>query len=253
MKWVLRIAILLVIVVIAVLVFMPGPFVKPMATKVASNTLKVPVTMDKLSASLFGGRVGLAELEVGNPEGYSKPFLVRIGGLDVQARLMTFMGDVAEIPTIVIDGLHLIIESKGGKTNVNTILDNLSGGEEAPTEEPKDGGEGMKFKIGSIMLKNTVIEISTGVIDDIKLSVTELELKNIGTDKENGANLKEVLSVITKALAAKAVEMSGALSKEIQGILKDGGITDGLNSAIEGGTEKVLEGVKDPINKLFNR
>ncbi len=250
-KWILRIFLILVVLIIVVVLFFLGPIVKPPATAVASSVMGVDVTMDKLSVSPLKGSVGLMSMRIGNPQGYETDHFVNLEKMSASSRITSFLGSVVSIKEVIIDGLSINIESKGGKTNMKVIMDNLdksSGGAATTTDAPAE--EGKKFRIDRILLKNISVTLTTGVIKNIKLTVSELEVKNIGTDQDTGTSLKNVIKPILTALASKIAEGSKELGKDVQKALGDSGITEGLSDIGKSGA-KAIEKATDPLKNLF--
>ena len=255
MKKLLIILGVVVLLILIAVIFLPGPIARPVAQKVATSTLKVDVGIEKLTASLFSGSVGLAGLDVGNPEGFEKDFLTQISKIEVDAKITSFMGDTAVIENVLLEGMELNIESKGGKTNISALLKNLEGDSEASTEEEPEG-EGMKFQIKLITLKDIKVVFSSAITGAVKLTITELQVKDVGSE-DNGAALKDVLKIVLKKVAAKAMD----LGKDLTGALGDqfkkidmGSLGDSLGDVGKGigdGGKNILEGIKNPVKDLF--
>ena len=82
-------------------------------------------TLGAIDLSLFSGRLALDELSSQNPEGFrDEPFLaLGKGVLDVETA--SLFGDRIEIPSILLEGITLNIEKRGGSTNYGAILEHL--------------------------------------------------------------------------------------------------------------------------------
>ncbi|MBL9132849.1 MAG: hypothetical protein JNG86_16695, partial [Verrucomicrobiaceae bacterium] len=80
MKWIIRIAILLALVIAALLWFgysQIGTLIKYGIETAGPQVLKVPVTVRKVGVS-FSGSGSVEDLELGNPEGFTGPKSLKV-------------------------------------------------------------------------------------------------------------------------------------------------------------------------------
>ena len=249
-KWILRIGIVVFVLLVIVILF----FLGPVATSVGSSTMGVQVSMDSLSASPLKGSVGLDNLLVANPEGYESEFFINLKKLLAAARVTSFLGDTVKIRNVNVDELTIYIESKGGKTNLSKILDNLDkGGAESTGEKDEEASsEGTNFVIEELRLTNIKVILMPEIIKKVSLTIGELVLNNIGTE-DKGASLSEVISKTLAGIASKAMELSKNLGKEVQDALKSSGISDSVSGAVKKAGEagkKAIDKISNPLKKI---
>ncbi|MDZ7815768.1 MAG: AsmA family protein [Planctomycetota bacterium] len=185
MKWVFRIFVVVVLLFILALLFLPGTIARPIAERVASNKMKVDVGIGGLSASVFSSSVGLSGLDVGNPEGFDSDKMMSVKEIKAQANIMSFLTSVIEIPSVNLDGLDMLIENKGFKNNVKTLMNNLKG--EGGEGDAESSGEGKKFKIDKIVITNAKVTFKTGVVPAASVTIDELVVEDIGHFRGHGS------------------------------------------------------------------
>ncbi len=249
-KLLIAAAVLLVVAAVVVLFFL-GPIVRPIAEAQGTRTLGTKVSLDSLSISPLAGSVKMADLTVANPEGFHEgPFLL-MERFRASAALGSMLSSVVELPEVVVDGLQLEIEAKGGKTNLGAILAKLdeSGGGEGEAQGESEGGK--RFRIKKLELKNIRVSMRSDLAGRVKLSVGDFELHNIGTHKSTGATLSQVLSAVFKALASKIGDAAGKLGGEAKKMFEEGGFLDDLGKAGSKGGKNIIEKVKKPLKNLF--
>ena len=116
MKWIKRLVILFVILlVVGVGLFylaLDG-IVKSVVEKQGTEQLNVPVTLEAVSLGLIHGSLGLDNLAIGSPSGFSAPQMMSVGKLSVDSGgVSNLRGNPIHITSIVIDSPKLVIEQK---------------------------------------------------------------------------------------------------------------------------------------------
>ena len=103
--------------------------------KVGTDTLKVDVTVEKVSFSVTGGWLKLKGLKVANPEGYEYENLLELGSGEVEMNIKSLLTDKIVIENITLDNVSLVIEQKEiVHNNLQEILDSLPTPEEEKTQ-----------------------------------------------------------------------------------------------------------------------
>ena len=80
--------------------------------KVGTDTLKVDVTVEKVSFSVTGGWLKLKGLKVANPEGYEYENLLELGSGEVEMNIKSLLSDKIVIENIKLDTVAVVIEQK---------------------------------------------------------------------------------------------------------------------------------------------
>jgi hypothetical protein len=175
------------------------------------------VTVGSVDLSVLSGEGGLEDLAVANPEGFSAPHVLDVGGVDVRLdpwSVLDAEGPVdvhaAELrdATVTVEAYAL-----GLKTNVGMLKENIDsflGAKRADDEEGADGaaGEGgaeRRLRIERVSLKNARVQVVFhGPMRTFKRSVglTDFELHDLGG--REGAPAKEIAREVFMAVGAKA-------------------------------------------------
>jgi uncharacterized protein involved in outer membrane biogenesis len=144
-----------IVVVLFVIAFIGMPFLlssEPGRAKiesVLSEALHRPVSIGKLDVGLFYSSVELQRFSIGNPEGYPKGDLFQADTIKLDVPLTDAIGGHFR-GTLKGDGLELLLQRKGGGTNLDGLGGAKGGGageptgkpEEQPKEKtPREGGE----------------------------------------------------------------------------------------------------------------
>lgn len=276
-KWILLAIVALVVIAVIIVYVNLNGIVRSTVEKQATASLNVPTTLKGATVSIFGGEVALNNFDVGSPQGFKAPALMSLGGLDVKVKLSELREDPLRVSRINITDPKMVIEMQGMDFNIKKFMDNLPAGEEKPT----DGKEPMKLIINDLKVEGAqvvfrpdvaAVSALPGIGDALKgmkqeyvLSIPTLELSGIGTAEgnQNGAAIKEVVSLLVTSLASKAAqsdqlppELRNVLSLNVDDITKMlkekvgaeinkqiGKVTEDLSKKVGGDVGKALEGV----------
>jgi len=266
--------ILLVAVVLLLLAFFAGLMLLDRGAalaveKGATHALAVPTEVGSVSIRPFRGSIGLAELSVANPEGFSAQPCLALGSGSMNVDLSSLMKDTVEVPSLELSGVHLRLEGRGMKTNYGALLDNLKrldGGEAgkpdgAPSESQK------RFIVRELVIRDVLVEADYELDSPLgqvasshtSVSLPEIRLSNLG----NGESLDlaqlsaEIFRALIQAAASGQVsglsgDIVGDLKKSLEGFksgAKDSGGLEQLGRDLEAGTKDAVKGVKDLFKK----
>lgn len=214
MKWVKRILVVLIILLIVFAVaihFYLDSMIKTAVEKAGPVALDVPVTLESVSVALLKGDVYLNDLIIGNPEGFESPYLFKLGKLDLDIDTTTLASD-----TIVIKRIHIInpeISYEQGLTgnNISALLKNLEG-EESAEEEPEEEAEvqkpeadekpSKKIVIEDFLLAETRLKVSIKAAGGKQLSIPlpPIHLTDLGKESD-GASPAELMDSVIGAIS----------------------------------------------------
>ncbi len=215
--------------------------------------------------SITGGSVGLDELTVANPPGFSEGNAIRVGDLGVKTDVGSLMSDVIEVEFIDIESPELTLELSTGGTNLGALLDHLderakslSSGESKPEPEPAaedDGKPGKKLKVGRVTIDGAKVHLKQSVLLSAGTTVElpKLELKDIGGGGET-VTLPQLFEQILGAIMA-ATAKTGALPTDLQGLLDREIAKEALANVrqtvdqMSGELKKAAEGLTEGIEK----
>jgi AsmA protein len=146
---------------------------------------------------LFRPAVTIQELSVGNPEGFSEQPLLRADGVSAQVALLPLLSRRMEIRSFTLNQPHLVVERNAqGRTNVESLLEQMSKSEEPPAPEnagPAEGGT--ELSIESLQLNSGTIEyLGAGEAEaPVRLRDINLSLTNFSADRSCQMALRALL------------------------------------------------------------
>ncbi len=117
--------VVLVAGVFFLVMFYGSSIVSSSVEKYGPDYTKTSVTLDDVSFSPVGGKVGLSGLTVGSPEGFDAEKIFSFSDVKVTLDSGSLFSDVVEIQEVRITDPELVVEYKNGKLNFNALMENL--------------------------------------------------------------------------------------------------------------------------------
>ena len=222
MKWIRRIilaVVLLVVIVVVVIYLNVGRIVRTAVQTQASSSLNLQTTLDSVSLSLFGGKLGLHQLDVASPQGYSAPHMLEVGDTNVAVSYGQLRNQPVHVASITIDKPTLVIEQQNGVLNFKKAMDQMPKSDTTSSS----GQESMKLVIDELTVKDAQVVIRPnlpGMSNEITVPVSSIVMKNVGSGDgaQNGAAMKDVVMQVITALAGNA-SGSGALPAQLKELM----------------------------------
>jgi len=218
MKWIIRIVLILVVVVllgvIAGFVFI-DQITGTAIRKGSAYATGVETSLASADVGVFSGELTLSELVIGNPEGYELPTFFELGHGHVDVSLGSLMGsDTIEIPNVTLSEITLQIEKKDGKANFQVILDNLEklSGESEAESEPKEAGRSLA--INELRLENITVVIK-GYPAPSPIKIDAIVLNNVPEDATSGATIADVTGIVIVAVIKSTLNNVAGLPDEL--------------------------------------
>jgi hypothetical protein len=223
----------------------------------------VPTQLQSANVSLLSGAVSLRQFDVGSPEGFKAPAMMSLGGVSVDTSLGELRSDPIRVSSIDIKDPKLVIEMQGMNFNIKKFMDSLPAGEDKPTPE---GGKPLKLIINDLKVNGAQVVFrpdaaalsalpgldKANLKSEYVLTIPPLELKDIGTGEgnQNGAAVKEIVTLLVTQLATKAAQ-SDQLPEEIRAMLSMNvdQITELAKAKIGAEVNKQLEKLSGEISK----
>jgi hypothetical protein len=229
--------IIILIVVLAIAYFLRNYLVKRAIEAGSTYALGVETNLGSASLNISGGSLGLSNLEVKNPEGFStKDFMsLRHGSIDVDAG--SVLDKEVKIDSLIIEGVNLNLEQIEKEGNYQILLDNIK------RQDFSSSGESHKFRINLIALRDINV---TGSLDllgkrvEKSFKLDNISLSNIGND--NGAKISEVMAAVIKTLITKALASGSGLLPE--------GFGENLSNLKDQGIETIKTEAADKLKDL---
>jgi len=225
-KWIVLSIIVLVVIVVAGVLLKLDEIVRRTVETQASSSLNVQTTLKSASVSLLGGSVKLGDLDINAPAGFKTPRMLSLGGIGVGVKVSELRDEPIKISTIDITDPKMVIEMSGTDFNIKKFMDGL----------PPSQAEPMKLVIGTLNVTGAQVTLRpdlaalsavpglgknlSALKQEYTISIPPLKLENIGTadGNQNGAAIKEVVSLLITQLAAKASQ-SDQLPPELRQVL----------------------------------
>ncbi|WP_428938834.1 hypothetical protein [Fontivita pretiosa] len=217
LKWIVLAVVVLVVVVIGAVWLNLNGIVRRTVQAQASSSLDLQTTVGGANVSLIGGNVRLNDLQVASPDGFQSPRMFTLGSIFVDTSFGELRSDPIRVSQIQIDKPTLVIEQSGGKFNFQVLTEKQS---KAP---PPDSGEPIRLIINQLAVNDAQVVLRPGIpglAQEINLTIPSFALREIGTGEgaNNGAAIKEVVSLLVTTLAQKASE-SDKLPEDVRRLL----------------------------------
>ncbi len=214
MKWIVRIGILLVLIVVVLAVVgyvMIDKITKTAIEKGGTYAMGVETKLDDVSMGLFSGEMSMNGLSVANPEGFNAEHFLKLGDGHVKVTVGSLMSDKVEVPTLNLNNIEIVLEKNKGKANYDVILENLAklGGEDEGAVQ--DTEEGKKFVVNELLITN--VKVKAEVVGDLSttIEIPEIKLTDIGSDSDKGVLLKDLSGIVVAAILKSVASLPGDL------------------------------------------
>ncbi len=219
--------------------------------KFGPKVLGVDTSVQRVYLSPAQGRVTLEGLHVGNPEGFNTDGIFDLSKVDVDLSMRSLFSDPIVVSHVMVDGMEVTYEQGLLRSNVGTLIDNLSGekkpdDKEEPEEpEEKAEGEGRKLIIEKFSLANSKVRVAmTGMMGlGVPIPLPSMELEGIGA-KSGGATGKDVALELLK-------DIGGLVTGTVTGV--GGAVADGakaVGGAVADGAGVAVDAVSDGAKAL---
>lgn len=245
-KFVKLLVVLLVVIVIVgiVAVLYVDSYAKSAVQSGASDALGVQTTLEDMDIHIFAGQANMVGLHVNNVEGYQEDYFLKLAQGDMVVALGSLTGDKLIVPNVVLTGVRLNVEKDGAKANYRTILDNLKTDETEPTAQKT----GRKYVIENLSIRDIEVRVRMDSTYNDTIKVPDIELKNIGSDTDNGVVMSELTGMMTKTILTHVVASAGrlpfaiaeGLTDELQDLTALGGDIAGQ---MGGEAQRIIQGM----------
>jgi hypothetical protein len=243
MKWFVRIAVALMLLVVALVVaarLYIESFVIEAAEAAGPSVLGVPIQIEQAKFRLLRGHMTLRAFVLGNPKGFKTKHAISVGEITVDLDIRTLLSDTIVIKRVYVDTPDIAYELRLGKSNLGRILEQASGPAEG-TPEPEMKAEpaaeetgGRKVVIEDLLIERGRVHIAAMVTmgASAPIPLPTIHLTNIGKEQQG----ESPSGVIRQVLGA----IAGTVTKVVTGTV--GLVGDGAKAAGRG-TSKVVGGV----------
>lgn len=222
LRTLLLIAIVMVVLIVGLVLFL-GPIIKTGAEQFGPKVLGVPVTVENVSVNVLAGSVGLKNLRVGNPAGYSSDPMFALGELRLGVDLASLPGkDPIQVREVAIINPRISYETANGISNVDALKAKLrKPGSPEPEKQPEAKPAASQPAPRKVVIKR--FECRGGVVSvrtrltlgkAIALPLPPVVATNIGA-KSGGATVAEATGEMLDELAGGVTSAVGDAGKAV--------------------------------------
>jgi hypothetical protein len=258
MKWLIRIAVLLAVLIMAALWFGYSQIDRLIKLGIEKGTppvVQTDVTVQSVKLSPFSG-VGVIEgFEIGNPKGFTGARAVRLGKAEVALDTSSVSNEKIVIQHIRITDPEINLEAGPGGTNLKHIADNAKNfvsrqtaatadKTSAPPSDESKPKKSVKLQVNELLITGAKLSASAAGIApgaDARVTLPEIRLTNLGSGTA-GISPAELTALILSRISTDAAKASA--SGQLKNMLQGSGAkieTDGLKNGVDG------------IKKLFGK
>ncbi len=244
---ILAVVIIAVAIVLIQLGSIASSVVKNAINEYGPQMTQTAVSVEDVSIQPYIGSATIADLKVGNPEGYKAPDAFTLKKIHVSLSPTSLLSDTIKIHTIEIEEPIFVYESNLLSSNISKLMDNIKANtgktdkeaeKAAEKEEPgTDAGTQQKqFVINKLKVTGGTVQIGVlGQSSTVKLP--EIDLENFSPEGITAAQASnEIMNAILSKVIVAATDLAAKAATDPTGTAK--GITDtALDTAGDVGKE----------------
>lgn len=174
---------------------------------VGSDALKTSVSLAGVDIQLISGRGSLKSFHIANYPGFSQKNLIEINEITLDLDIAKLKPELIVIDNLTIDGVAILAEQVGTKTNLQALLDALpkSDSNASDSKKPSDGGPVQRFILKELRFTNNALSLQTEDYGLHTLKLPEIVQNDIGR-AENGLTAEQLAVAVVKPLVRSAKE-----------------------------------------------
>ncbi|MDT8428913.1 MAG: hypothetical protein RQ757_09120 [Pseudomonadales bacterium] len=220
--------------------------VKSSIEYVGPQVLGTEVTVDAVSLSPLSGSGSIDGLLVGNPEGFSAPYIFELGNVSLALAVGSVFSDVVEITSITIDSPVITYETQLRTDNVRTLMAQLSSADASAPAESDQAAAATQVVIRDLQIINPRVNLVAGGLT-APVPLPDIRLQNIGEESDSVSleeALRQVLAAISQTLLrANLDQLREATQQQLQEQLQRG--TDAVND----NADRLRDGVRNLLRQ----
>jgi hypothetical protein len=234
----------------------------------ATYALGVETRVGFVRLRLLPADFRLRRMRIANPPGFDEAHFLKLGSAEIDVARETLLEDVVVIPLFALDGIDVALEREGKQTNYGVILENLkrfeSGKPAAQDAEPADAGSEKRIIVNRLVISDVTAHVEwSGLAADqsaLKVSIPQIELKDIGAHNAQGVVMSEFSAIVMKAILGSIARyggdlpgvMLGELNRGLGGVARvpgvvvtgmGGSLVEATGAAVGGRTGDAIRGV----------
>ena len=228
-----------------------------------SEGLGVKLTLESVHVGFFTRESSLKGVKIANPESFlseKTPTLLTMQEAKIEFSVLQMLDKEVVIPTITVTGVTLDLQQRSGKSNIETLINNISLDKTPEATHPDP-----PFNIETLTIRDITV-VASGkftVLDKgpVTAHIKEIVMHNIGTDGDAEVATEAITSAVTHAimqhLAKNPVEGISKLAlSKVTGLINELPVFKqlGIGNLIQGIGDtagKAVDGVIGGIGDLF--
>lgn len=171
------------------------------------------VELGEVDISPWSGRGTLRNLVVGNPEGFTGDYAIRLTEAAVAVEVGTVLKDPIVIERIYLSEPSISLERAHGTTNLQRIQRNIHEAIGAEEAEPTTDEPGRRFIVKEFVLEGGQVSLSA-LGAQTQVAMPSVRLEGIG-ERQGGVPAAEIGGAILDAVIRAAVGAAGQQATEL--------------------------------------
>lgn len=184
------------ILILGIGLFYIDSIIKTTVNELGPKVTQTSVHLNDFSTSLADTKVVLQGLQIGNPKGFSQPYALQLGSVNVQADRDSLFSDVIIIENVALSGVDVTYELSGKTSNLAVLNENIAhyisssadASQPEKTEEKEKTASAKKVIIKHLSVTGSKVNLSASLTPGGKAMTTtvdlpDLHLKDLGSGK----------------------------------------------------------------------
>lgn len=217
------------------------------------EVMQTSVHLDKVDISILDGKGTLEGLCIGNPEGFSGEYAVRLDTIQAVLDTGTLSDDVVVIQKIEVVAPEIFYERSKGTDNLQTLIQNVrktTGLENRNTAGQADEKQkSSRVMINELLIRDARVSmLLPGVNKTVGITLPEIRLHDIG--KDGRSSFADVAVLVLQNISDAVLKSSITGIEGAETLLRDAETKVGTGLDTVGGR---LDGVTNRLTNMFGK
>jgi len=202
----------LLVIAFAVVAMSLDLIVKSGVETVGPQMTRTTFTLEDVEISPFDGTGSITGLLIGNPDGYTSDFAVKMDRALIQIRPSSMWSEKLIIDSILVAAPEIAFEGGTSANNLGTILQNIK----AYTGEKDRDRSNRKLQVNHFRLSGAKVHLKLSIFGNriITLAAPDIELHDLGTGPD-GVTSAELTDLVVKRISSAVGTMITSSLAEI--------------------------------------
>lgn len=208
--------VLLVVIGLVVVFFSLNSIVKKAVETIGPKMTQVDVTLGAADISPFSGSGKLSKLIVGNPQGYTTPFAMKMDSIKVSVQLGSVTKDVIVVNEINVQAPEITFDGSLSGNNLSKLQENLSSSSTASTSAPSNTvqtpsgpKQEKKLIVKDLVVQNAKVHLNLTVLGlgksiSATVPIPDIHLQNVGT-AQGGVTPEQLCDELMKQVQSESL------------------------------------------------